>query len=161
MTIGVDVLVTKAGDPVFEWCLQYLKPVVKNSGETWNAGDIVVHDATNGRFNKSSSQKQVGIKCIVAYGAASGKDIAVVYFAPAWAYSKYLPAAALKNFALVQCSATAGGWEAKTADAAYADMIHTVGFAQVMGKAGQLMGSSDNDATDIAQNEMTKLRLIY
>lgn len=153
----------KVGQPAFEWCLQHMRPVVANATEAWVAGEIVTHDATNGRFNKSSGAKQVGIKCIVAYDKPSTDDLGTVYFAPAIAYSKYVPAAALKTYVLVQTSATAGAWEAKTADAAYADMIHTVGFAQYMGKAGQLGGGGfgGNDATDGAQNEIMRLRLIY
>jgi hypothetical protein len=154
-------LAVKVGDPAFGWCDQFKRTVVANTGEAWTAGDVVVHDQTNGRFNKSSSQKQVGVKAIVGKDKPTTDDLGLIYLAPAIVYSKYIPAAALKNFSLVQCAAAAGTWEAKTADAAYADMIHTVSFAQVMGKAGQGGGSGfgGNDYTDIAQNEIVRLRL--
>lgn len=159
MTIPAAV---KVGQPAFGWCEQFKFTVVSNSSEAWTAGDITVHDQTNGRFNKSSSQKQVGIKAVVAQDKPSSDDIGVIYLAPAIVYSKYVPAAALKNFSLAQCAASAGTWEAKTADGTYADMIHTVAFAQVMGKAGQGGGSGfgGNDYTDIAQNEIVRLRLL-
>lgn len=159
MTLPATV---KEGQVPFDWCYQYLRPVVKKTGEAWTAGQIVVVNSTNGNLEKSTSQKQVGIKGIAIYDALSADDIGTVAFSPAIIYSKYLPAAALKNFVTVQTSATVGGWEAKTADAAYADLIHTVGFAQVMGKAGQGMGSGQgfNDYTDVAQNEIVRLRLL-
>jgi hypothetical protein len=151
----------KAGQVAFDWCYQFIRPVPKKTGEAWTAGQTVVANATNGNFEKTTSQKQVGKKGIVIYDALSADDIGTIAFAPAIIYSQYLPAAALKNFSLVQTSATVGGWEAKTADAAYADLIHTVAFAQVMGKAGQGMGSGQgfNDFTDIAQNEIVRLQL--
>lgn len=153
----------KVGDPAFGWCDQFKRTVVANSSEAWTAGDVVTHDATNGRYNKSSGAKQVGAHGIVGKDKPSTDDIGVIYFPPAIVYSKYFPAAALKNFTLVETSATAGQWQAKTADAAYADMIHTVAFAQAMGKAGQGGGSGfgGNDYTDIAQNDIVRLRLIY
>ena len=154
---------TKAGQPAFDWCLQFLRTVPANTSESLTAGHIATCDPTNGRVNKSVGAKQVGIKTIVAYDKPTADDIATVFFAPAIVYSQYKPAAALKTLVLVQTSATTGEWEAKTADAAYADMIHTVGFAQYMGKAGQGGGSGQggNDYTDGAQNDYARLRLIY
>lgn len=155
-------LAVKVGQPAFGWCDQYKRPVVKKTGEAWTAGEVVVANPTNGNYEKTTSQKQVGSKGIVAFDAASGDDMGTIYVAPAVVYSKYLPAAALKNYSIVQTSATAGGWEAKTADGTYADQTNSIGFAQAVGKAGQLGGSGQggNDATDVAQNDLVKLRLL-
>lgn len=150
----------KAGDPAFGWVEQFKRAVPAKNDEAWTAGQIVVADAANNRFAKSASQKQVGIKGIVFLDKATTEDMGTIYLAPAIVYSKYLPAAALKVFSIVQTSATAGGWEAKTADGTYGTDIGSVGFAQVMGKAGQGGGGLVNDITDIAQNEIVRLRLL-
>jgi hypothetical protein len=129
--------------------------VPAKNDESWTAGEIVVQRAASGDMKKADADNIITIGSgIVAFDKPTTDNMGTVYFAPAIVYSKYVPAAALKNLTPVATIlATPGAWGGGTDANA---------FAQLLGKQGQGMGSGQgfNDYTDVAQNDICRLRLI-